>query len=190
MPARVLILASLLTVAAVVERPAAGHEPDATAGRETVEAFAASMTDVALLGRFNTRLPDGTVRESRRDRYRIASVERFGTKPGDDRYVINASIAYRRASGQDIDLTVPVVVRLRSIDDSVLLTVDDLSIPGLGSEFGAKLLFDGDQYAGTWRHGEVGGAMWGTIETTPTDDASEPGDDADPSPETDETPTQ
>ena len=39
----------------------------------------------------------------------------------------------------------------------------DVEIPGLGDEFGATIVFDGDRYGGTWDHGEVGGFKFGRV---------------------------
>ena len=45
-----------------------------------------------------------------------------------------------------------------------MISVTNLSIPLLGSEFTSRVLFYGDRYAGTWQHGKVGGHMRGRIE--------------------------
>jgi hypothetical protein len=45
-----------------------------------------------------------------------------------------------------------------------MIQVSDLSIPGLGDEFSARVLFYQGRYAGTWSHGKVGGTMFGRIE--------------------------
>ena len=44
-----------------------------------------------------------------------------------------------------------------------MIRLVDVEISGLGSEFGATVLFDGDRYAGTWDDGEVGGFMSGRV---------------------------
>ena len=153
----------LTLVAALV---AAGGSPTTSADEPEVRSqvaadFAESMQNVRLRGRFTTRLPDGTERASRPDEYAIASIEPFG-RTG-NRYTVNAAIIYRRADDEAINLTVPVVVEIDAAGPTPVLSVRDLSIPLLGSDFGACLLFDGDQYAGTWSHGDVGGAMYGRV---------------------------
>ena len=67
------------------------------------------------------------------------------------------------------DFTVPVAVKVDWAGQTPVLSVADLKIPGLGSEFGSAILFQGDRYAGTWEHGKVGGHMWGRVERTPDD---------------------
>ena len=146
--------------------PAIGAEErddpaDVDGSSTVVSEFAESMTDVRLSGRFTTRLPDGSERASQPDAYRIASITPLGTDGR--RYTVNAAIAYRRADGESIDLTVPVVVQIDAAGPVPVLSVRNLSIPLLGNDFGACILFDGDQYAGTWSHGTVGGAMYGRV---------------------------
>ena len=94
------------------------------------------------------------------DSYRIAAVRRTG----DETFVVEAVIGY----GQT-DLTIPVTVNVRAAGDVPVLVIDDLAIPMMGEGFGSKIVFDFERgrYAGTWRHGDVGGAMWGRIVETP-----------------------
>ena len=44
-----------------------------------------------------------------------------------------------------------------------MISITDFAIPGLGEEFGARVVFYDNRYAGTWDHGEYGGMMYGTI---------------------------
>ncbi len=44
-----------------------------------------------------------------------------------------------------------------------MVSITDFAIPGLGDEFGARVIFYDDRYAGTWDHGQYGGMMYGTI---------------------------
>jgi hypothetical protein len=57
-----------------------------------------------------------------------------------------------------------VPVEVRWAGDTPMIQVSDLSIPGLGDEFSARVLFYQGRYAGTWSHGKVGGTMFGRIE--------------------------
>jgi hypothetical protein len=47
--------------------------------------------------------------------------------------------------------------------------LDNVAIPGLGT-FDARVIIDGNRYAGTWTHGEVGGHMFGKIEKIKRED--------------------
>ena len=69
----------------------------------------------------------------------------------------------------NFDMTLPVVVPVKWIEDTPVVTLTDWNIPSLGT-FTCRVLFHGDRYAGTWQHGPVGGLMYGRIEkqqTTP-----------------------
>lgn len=114
--------------------------------------FAEQMHGAALVGRFTT-----TGREDRPaapDRYDIYSVD----KVGEDEWRFNARIG-------ETGLTVPVVVRMKFVDDTPLILLTDAAIPGMGAGFSARVLFYGDLYAGTWAHGgERGGHLFGRIE--------------------------
>jgi hypothetical protein len=62
---------------------------------------------------------------------------------------------------QSVDLTVPVQVKWAG--NTPVITVDSVTIPGLGT-FSARVLLDGARYAPTWSHDEKGGHLFGVIE--------------------------
>ena len=68
------------------------------------------------------------------DRYEIAGV----TKLDGDRWRFDARITYG-----DVDVTLPVVVPILWAGDVPMIRMVDVEIPGLGSEFGATVVFDG-----------------------------------------------
>jgi hypothetical protein len=122
----------------------------------------ATLTD--LERQFTERMRDSTMsgfftiagredRPARPDRYDISSVE----KVGDDRWRFNARIRYG-----DNDVTLPVTVTMRWLDDTPMIMLTDFTIPSMGT-FSVRLLFYGDRYAGTWQHEKVGGHMFGRI---------------------------
>ena len=112
--------------------------------------FVEQMQSVAMVGHFTA---DGREdRPLRPDRYDISSVE----KVGEDRWRFNARIGEK-------DLTLPVTVTMRWVEDTPLIMLTDLSIPALGT-FSSRVFFYGDRYAGTWQHGTVGGHLFGRIE--------------------------
>ena len=124
---------------------------DALDARE--RAFADRMQDVVLDGRFTVDWPEP--REGQfGDRYEVASVEKLDG----NRWRFNARIVYG-----SVDVTVPVIVPIEWAGDLPVIRLVNASLPGLGKEFGATVVFDGDRYGGTWDHGEVGGFMFGTI---------------------------
>lgn len=119
------------------------------------QAFADLLTGADLVGSFTV---DGKDADPKQDRYSITKA----AKVKGNTWAIHARIKYG-----EVDITVPVAVQVDWAKDTPVLAVSDLKIPGLGSEFGSRILFHGDRYAGTWQHGKVGGHMWGRVERTP-----------------------
>ncbi len=129
----------------------AAPHPDDAEQRAHEKAFAESMRGVVLEGSFTI---DG--REDlklRTERYAIEKV----VKIGGDIWTFHSRIQY---GGHDV--TFPVPVKLLWAGDTPMISLTDVGIPGLGI-FTARVLFYGDSYAGTWRHGESGGAQFGRI---------------------------
>ena len=134
-------------------------KPDVAAKAEALtaeeQAFATLLTGADLVGSFTV---DGQTGTPKQDRYSITKA----TKLKGNQWALFARIKYN-----EVDITVPVGVNVDWAGKTPVLSVTDLKIPGLGSEFGSCILFEGDRYAGTWHHGKVGGHMWGRIERTP-----------------------
>ena len=61
------------------------------------------------------------------------------------------------------DVTLPMVLPVEWAGDTPMVSITDFAIPGLGDEFGARVVFYDERYAGTWDHGPYGGMMYGTI---------------------------
>jgi hypothetical protein len=139
---------------------------------EKEQAFADLMKDAVLVGNF-------TVRRDRKEgegaQEKEANPERYGIKGiqkvGDDRWLVHSQIKYGK-----LDVTVPVPVQVHFANDTPVISVTDLTIPLVGSEFTARVMFFDNQYAGTWRHGKVGGLMYGRIEKSGAGDPAAPGE--------------
>jgi hypothetical protein len=117
---------------------------------EAERRFAERMQNVAMVGSFT--IAGRESQTPREDHYDIASVE----KVGDDRWRFNATIG-------ENGITLPVVVTMKFVDDTPMITITDFSIPSMGT-FTARVFFYGDRYAGTWEHaGRGGGHMFGRI---------------------------
>ena len=114
--------------------------------------FTDQMNGATLVGRFTVAGRED--RQASQDRYDISSVE----KVGDDQWRFNTRIRYG-----SVDATVPVVVPMRWVGDTPMITMTDVAIPRMGT-FSARVFFYGDRYAGTWQHGAVGGHLFGRIE--------------------------
>lgn len=115
--------------------------------------FARNLSGATLVGRFSI---EGKAESAKAgtDRYEIEKAE----KVGGSRWLITARVKYGKH-----DLKVPVPVDVIWADDTPVIELTDLTIPGLGT-FTSRVLFYGDRYAGTWQHGPVGGHMWGNVE--------------------------
>jgi hypothetical protein len=123
---------------------------------EAERAFVERMSGSSLVGQFT--IAGREDRAGRPERYDISSVE----KVGDDQWRFNARVRYG-----DIDTTAPIVVPMRFVGDTPMISMTDLAIPGMGT-FTVRVFFYDDRYAGSWQHGEFGGHMFGRIEKTTT----------------------
>lgn len=114
--------------------------------------FVDEMQNVVLTGHFTI---EG---EERRDgvpeRYEIARV----TKLDGNLWRFEARVQYGNT-----DATLPMVLPVEWAGDTPVVNITDFAIPGLGDEFGARVVFYDERYAGTWDHGPYGGMMYGTI---------------------------
>ncbi|MCA9113447.1 MAG: hypothetical protein KDA79_00055 [Planctomycetaceae bacterium] len=119
-------------------------------------AFQKKMVNVALVGTFSVDGREG--QPPKPERYEIEKV----THQQGDYWTFFARISYGKN-----DITVPVTVKLLWSGDTPMVSLIDLTIPGLGT-FTSRVLFHEDRYAGTWQHGKVGGHMWGRIEPITT----------------------
>ena len=137
------------------DAPKPAATSDSAVMNDEEKAFSEMLTGVDLVGSFTV---DGQAGAPKQDRYSITKV----VKVKGNTWMIHARIKYG-----EVDLTVPVPVKIDWAGKTPVLSVTDLKIPGLGSEFGSSILFQGNRYAGTWEHGKVGGHMWGRIEKTP-----------------------
>jgi hypothetical protein len=145
-------LALLVTFAAgwIVATMGIGSAMDPASLPDRERQFVERMRGVSMVGSFT--LDGREERPARPDRYDISSVE----KVAEDRWRFNARIGER-------DLTLPVTVTMRWVDDTPMVMLTNLSIPTLGT-FSARVFFYGDRYAGTWQDGERGGHMFGRLE--------------------------
>src|SRR5262249_12916946 len=60
------------------------------------------------------------------------------------------------------DVPVPIPVAIKWAGDTPVITLTDLSIPGMGS-YTARVLMYGNRYAGTWSGKDHGGELFGSI---------------------------
>jgi hypothetical protein len=116
--------------------------------------FAERMRNVRLVGRFT--MAGREDRTPAPDSYEIDSIDKIG----EDRWRFNA-----RIGEYGNNLTLPIAVTMRFVDDTPMILMTDATIPGVGT-FTARVFFYGDRYAGTWQHGDRGGHLFGRVEST------------------------
>jgi hypothetical protein len=144
----------LAACAAAVVPGVVAADDDKQAQREAK--FAEALSGAALVGTFSI---DGvkTERVPFSERYELKSVK----KAKDGLWTFTAHITYLK-----LDVTLPVTVPVVWAGDTPMVSLNSATLPGLGDQLSAKVIFDGERYAGTWQHGKFGGHMWGKIERT------------------------
>lgn len=138
-PALALLL--LLTTSCGKSTPA--EELQAARERD----FQNSLAKAALVGHFTVGERTGV----NEDRYLIEGITKLTSKT----WLFRAHIG---ASGPAI----PIPVTVEWAGDTPVVTLTDLTIPGMGT-FTARVLFYRNQYAGTWAGAKAGGLMFGKI---------------------------
>src|SRR5215813_13861807 len=111
--------------------------------------FEETMKNVTLAGR-STRLNSDKIGD---EKFAISKV----TKVTGDTWIIHSRIQYGTH-----DVPVPVPVTIKWAGDTPVITLTDLTIPGLGT-YTARVLLYRDQYAGTWSGKAGGGQLFGKI---------------------------
>ncbi len=129
-----------------------GQAADPASLTEREREFTERMQNVTLEGHFT--LEGQERRDGNPELYEISKV----TKLEGDRWRFDVHLTYAT-----VDATLPVVVPIVWAGDTPMVSITDFEIPGLGDEFGARVIFYDDRYAGTWDHGAYGGMMYGTI---------------------------
>jgi hypothetical protein len=138
----------------IVAATGGGREADPASLTDLERDFTERMQNVALEGFFTI---EG--RERRDGNPELYEIERVAKLEGDGNlWRFDVHLAYG-----SVDATLPVVVPIVWADDTPMVAITDFAIPGLGDEFGARVVFYDERYAGTWDHGQYGGLMYGTI---------------------------
>jgi len=61
------------------------------------------------------------------------------------------------------DIEVPVEINVEWVGKTPVMVMDSAPIPGLGT-FSARVVFHDKKYAGTWKHDDKGGHLFGRVE--------------------------
>lgn len=147
---RLATIANLLTFALPAFALAAEDADD----REALyQQFEETLTGAKMKGQFTITGKEGPPKE---ETYTIKKVTRLDI---DDLWRFDVHIKYG-----NVDKTMPIAVPVRWAGDTPVITLTKTAIPELGT-FSARVVIDGDKYAGTWtHHGAGGGHMFGIIE--------------------------
>lgn len=122
--------------------------------QERFDKFIDMMSHKVMVGRFTI---DGMDDEERREeKYEIKKVTK--AKKGDFWNI------FARMKFGDVDMTLPFMVEVKWAGMTPVITVDEMKLIGMKDSFDARVVLDSGKYAGTWRHGKVGGLMFGRIE--------------------------
>ena len=108
------------------------------------------MTGVTLVGHSTRFDQDGVSGE---ERYAIDKV----SKLTGDTWLFQTRLKYGSH-----EIPVPIPLQIQWAGDTPVITMTDLTIPGVGT-YTARVLLCCDQYAGTWSGGTHGGQVFGKI---------------------------
>jgi hypothetical protein len=156
----IMIAVLLVTLSTALAQDAAKAPTDAEPKAETKpdqaeldKQFEKTMSGATMVGRF-TMEGRGNGREPKEDRYQINKV----TKMKGDYWLFTARVQYGNK-----DVTVPIMLQVKWAGDTPVITLTDMTIPGLGT-YTARVMVFRDHYSGYWSGGNHGGNMWGRIE--------------------------
>lgn len=144
----------LLALSTGIAADSTQQDEKADKQQELEKKFTQQMSGATLVGHFTV---DGKSNDKppRVERYEIASAKKISG----DQWLITARIKYGKH-----DINVPMPLNVFWAGDTPVISLTNLTIPGLGSGFTSRVMFFEGRYAGTWQHGKVGGNLWGKIE--------------------------
>jgi hypothetical protein len=110
-----------------------------------------TLTGCKMTGKFTTTGQDKD-KDPAADSYQITKAMKLDEG---DTWLITAKMG---------DKSLPVPVDIVWSGDTPVITLTNVTIPGMGAGFSCRILIYDGLYAGTWGHGKVTGHMWGKIE--------------------------
>ncbi|MCY2966559.1 MAG: hypothetical protein NT069_23505 [Planctomycetota bacterium] len=131
-------------------KPSESDKPDQA---ELERRFAEKMSGCVFAGSYSGT-KGAEEKSAVMEKYAIAKV----TKVKEDAWLFSAKWQIGK---NEFPIVIPLLVKWAG--DTPVITLDELTIPGLGT-FSSRVLIHDDWYAGTWKHGTVGGHLWGRIE--------------------------
>jgi hypothetical protein len=145
---RLCVSSVLLTVLTLGSATIAQDQPGDRAALE--KQWTQKLTNARLVGFFVITGREGPPQQ---DQYTLRKVE----KSEGDKWLFTAVIQYGNRN-----IALPVEVPVLWAGDTPVISVTNMTLPGLGT-YTARVMFYGDQYAGTWSSANHGGFMWGHI---------------------------
>ena len=125
-------------------------KPATLSDSQREQEFQKMMSGVALVGHSTRLSKEGLSGE---EQYLIDKV----SKVAGDTWLFQTRLKYHER-----EIPVPIPLTVVWAGDTPVITLTDLSIPGVGT-YTARVLLYKDQYAGTWSGSNVGGQLFGKI---------------------------
>lgn len=148
----VVLMAASVDFAQQAKSPEAPIAKPAAPDRAALEKqFEETLSGATLEGTFTT-----TGKEDKgltREKYTLGKVKKLK----DDTWLFETRIQYG-----DHDVTLPLALQVKWADDTPVITLTDVLVPGFG-KFTARVLIYRGQYAGTWSGGDHGGHLFGKV---------------------------
>ncbi len=139
---------ALVCLFAVVTATAFAQDAAAPDKAKLIADLEKTLTGCKMVGKFTT---EGKDKDPATDEYALNSAKKLDEG---DLWLINAKMK---------DASIPVPVEIIWSGDTPVITLTNVTIPGLGAGFSCRIVIYDNLYAGTWGHGEVKGHMWGKI---------------------------
>lgn len=159
---RVFVVALALPIAnfvlAQVESPSPDPSELPPAQQQLYTQLEESLSGATLVGRFAITGEDSG--ELNEERYELKNVEHITG----DQWLFHAGIRYG-----EHDVVIPLTVPVKWADDTPVISIDKMMIPGLGT-YTARVMIYEDHYVGFWSGGDHGGHMFGLVERSGNDD--------------------
>lgn len=149
------------------DEPGKGGDKKAAATQEElIKKLEKTLTGAKMVGKFTITGKDEA--PLAREEYLIKSAQKL---PEGDFWLLKAHIKYGKT-----DSTFPIPLEIKWAGDTPVITLTNLTIPGLGTFSSRVVIYEG-RYAGTWQHDKVGGHLFGTIEPAEEAKSDEPKED-------------
>lgn len=130
-----------------------GEKSDKPTQEQLIKDLEKTLTGAKMTGQFTVTGKDD--KPPAKEEYTITLAQKI---PEGDLWLIKANIKYGNT-----DKTFPIPLEIKWAGDTPVITLTNLSIPGLGTFSSRVVIYEG-RYAGTWQHDKVGGHLFGTIE--------------------------